>query len=86
MLDQVATILGNTCTGFTVKFGGDAVPVNDVVIENIVKTAENIDVVDSEGEGSNESNKENVMIHQPPTTNIKSFYLNKASGSGAFGK
>ncbi|XP_045540155.1 uncharacterized protein LOC123722427 [Papilio machaon] len=98
VLDQVMTLLGNTCTGFTVEFGGDAVEIDSVVspddvenlcIDSLIANKEGDDGIGGgivvSGEGVHSSEKElNILLKTP--TEKKSFYFGKASGKATLGK
>ncbi|CAB3230530.1 unnamed protein product [Arctia plantaginis] len=95
VLDKVASLLGNTCTGFSVEFGGDAtIPNVSLVmaeIENDVEVICNETLDDADGTyggggDKREVLKETQLLETPPPPKHKNFYLSKASGSGALAK
>ncbi|CAH2049277.1 unnamed protein product, partial [Iphiclides podalirius] len=92
VLDKVTSILANTCQGFSVEFGGDAI--NDIVVDVDIEklVTENEDgYEDSDGgvcggdvtqeEVLNE--QQSVETHSPKP---KFLFLNRASGSGTLAK
>ncbi|CAH2088547.1 unnamed protein product [Euphydryas editha] len=40
ILDKVASLLGSTCTGFSVEFGGDATQINNLVLDEMLTVVE----------------------------------------------
>ncbi|XP_012544063.1 uncharacterized protein LOC105841327 [Bombyx mori] len=99
ILDKVASLLGSTCQGFSVEFGGDAIPSASLEKDsNLVMMGENINVEgveiingdrngdgDSGGSVGEEVLKEVQILETPPPIK-KSFFFNKASGSGTLAK
>ncbi|XP_047540504.1 uncharacterized protein LOC125073647, partial [Vanessa atalanta] len=92
VLDKVASLLGNTCQGFSVEFGGDATNTNNL---NLSLVEEDVDVVlplNNDGDGvcgggvtQEEVLKETQILETSPPK-IKNFFLNRASGSGSVAK
>ncbi|KAL4710118.1 hypothetical protein ACJJTC_016520 [Scirpophaga incertulas] len=95
VLDTVTALLGNTCQGFTVEFGGDA---NNTDLNlDMGEASVNIEeVVTMDKDANGESDgvcggdvgqvlKEKQIIETPPPKH-KNFFLTKASGSGGIVK
>ncbi|KPJ17524.1 Capsid protein VP1 [Papilio machaon] len=95
VLDQVMTLLGNTCSGFSVEFRGDAVEIDSVVsldnVENLCIDSLIADKVGNgigggivvSGEGVHSSEKELNIVLKTPTE--RSSYFGKASGKATLG-
>ncbi|XP_026483264.2 uncharacterized protein LOC113391496 isoform X2 [Vanessa tameamea] len=94
ILDKVASLLGNTCQGFSVEFGGDATNTNNLNL-SLVEEDERLlplnryanndgDGVYGGGVAQEEVLKETQILETFPPKN-KNFFLNRASRSGSMG-
>lgn len=97
VLDTVASLLGNTCNGFSVQFGGDASKVIGGESNTSIDSDQGegfkiltIHAGDGDGNGvSGGDGQEEVLkeieIIETPSPKQNKFFFTRASGSGSLG-
>lgn len=97
VLDKVAALLGSTCQGFSVEFGGDATTTStDVTSEASVNIPDDglnlitLSEVDGDGVTIHEIDDSQVLkeaqLVETPIPHNRNFFLNRASGTGTLGE
>ncbi|KAJ0170449.1 hypothetical protein K1T71_013820 [Dendrolimus kikuchii] len=75
-LDKVASLLGSTCEGFSMEFGGDATTETNLHI-----VMGDVTTIGGETSGDEEKLSKEIQILETPSPKQNNWFLSKASGS-----